>query len=217
MERIQQTTAITNERLHVQKIRTEIEDGVVLTQTKIMNRARIFEGETFAKNKTRAGVEAIKIQRRFVRTKGDSKVEQLSRRAIHLRMRGEWTDVVECSTKVEFSARLECARVKFDRQSLFTERQQRFSIRIDAHIDRRFEHHSTLQTVRIKRRPESTAERATGLFLRLMLRASNKAAYKLNPVVVEVQRANHPIAVKPVVVTETFARRSEEHTSELQS
>src|SRR5688500_3917753 len=62
--------------------------------------------------------------------------------------------------------------------------------------------------VRLECLPEGTEERAPGFFFHCVFRSLNKAAREQHCTVIKAQRANHPITVEPVVVTETAEREA---------
>src|SRR6185369_15099541 len=173
-----------------------------------MNRAGILKGETLAENNVRVCVEAIEIQVRLCCSESDAEVEQLACHRVQFRMSSKRADVVECAVEVEFATRLQRDGIELDRQPLFAESQQPPRIMKDADVDRRFEHHSAFQPVRLERRSKSAEQWTSRLFLGNQPGAADKAAGEFHSPRLKSQEANHPIAVEPVVVTKISPRET---------
>src|ERR1051326_5701859 len=79
------------------------------------------------------------MQARILRGKEDAEIEHLSGFKIELWMGGERAGLIQASAEGELSACLQCMRIKFPWEALFSEGQQPAGEGIDAHIYRRLQ------------------------------------------------------------------------------
>src|SRR5216683_7737892 len=122
-------------------------------------------------------------------------------------MSGERADVVESAAEVILAARLERNRIQFPGHALFAEGQQRVLIWINADINRRLKRDSSLHSIILETGAEGPKDRTTRFFFGDEFRASHEAIRESQSGALEPQGTDHAVAVEPVAIAETAARK----------
>src|SRR6478735_6061307 len=116
-------------------------------------------------------------------------------------MSGEGAGMIQPSAESELATGIQRVGIKFPGQSLFAKSQETIAIRIDAYIDRRFQAVvQSIETAAFKHGAERAEKRAARFLFRHEFCAAHVAASKPDLPVRKPERANHAVAIEPVLV-----------------